>query len=1187
MPEKIELLTRRNRYYAVNSKINTAILRIKDRHLLLNEICRITTEDGNFRMAWVGIKNASGFFEPIAWNGHEAGYLSIIKIASCNYDINSNESHVVEKKEYHICNDILANKEKNKWWAAAEERNYKSFIALPIIIQEETIGIFIIYSDQVNYFNAEEEINLLHAIAENISFALDAIETAQSNKQYQLALQESESHLKLLIENLNAGLVVHDANAAIILWNTKAVELLGLIPGQMYGKMPMDEAWHFINENGTKIALTDYPAMQVITTLAPLYNLVLGIVKSIGAKPVWVLVNAYPEFTPQRKLKQVVVNFVDITARKEAELALIESENKLFAFFNSSKDAIVLLDKDYSILSFNNKGNEIIELVFQKPMKIGSNITDFVLPNVREDFKVNFQKAFAGQEIQTERFLPFPSFSKWWSFTYTPIHNSIGEIFAIGLIISDIDATKRAEEALRLSEEKYRMIVETTSEGIYMIDKDGYLTFVNEQLPKMLGYSKDDDIIGSHAFRFLKKDLIPLATERLEKRKEGISESYDLTLVKKDGSFITAMLSSNPIFYEGVYQGALVVVNDITDRKIAEELLRESEQMFATAFKGSPIAISITSPIDGTIYDVNEVFLKDSGYTREELIGNTTLSLNFYSKESDRNFILSSIQTNGYLYNYECLFKPKNNQLLTCLLSSVKVSIKGKPLVLSYVVNITDRKNIETELRTSEEENRAIVNAIPDLLFRLDKEGIFIDFRASKYEELLAPPNFFLGKHISEVLPKNIADKAMQSIEKAISTKEMAAFEYEVPINGRNNFYEDRIVALSNGEVLSFIRNITERKTNESQLIESEQKFSQVFNNSPVPITLSALDGTFVDINKEFIVESGFTREEIIGHTSLELNCFVEREERNKMINEVQQHGSMLNREFLFRKKNGEIFNGLMSATIVQITGVPYLLSFIIDITERKTAEKELLKLNDTLNKKTYELATSNQELERFAYIASHDLQEPLRMITGFLQLFKSKYEHKVDELGDQYIQFAVNGADRMKNLIKDLLEYSRIGTNKEAAIITDLNQTVQEVLQLFSSTIEEEKIQITVPALPTIMANKTQMAQLFQNLIGNSIKYRKKENAIIQIEYTNNNENHLFKIYDNGIGIMPKSIHKIFNVFQRAHSETSKYPGTGIGLSICKKIVELHGGKISVESVYGKETTFFFSIPKQHTPHL
>jgi light-regulated signal transduction histidine kinase (bacteriophytochrome) len=238
---------------------------------------------------------------------------------------------------------------------------------------------------------------------------------------------------------------------------------------------------------------------------------------------------------------------------------------------------------------------------------------------------------------------------------------------------------------------------------------------------------------------------------------------------------------------------------------------------------------------------------------------------------------------------------------------------------------------------------------------------------------------------------------------------------------------------------------------------------------------------------------------------------------------------------------------------------------------ERKRAE-------ESLKEKTEELARSNRDLEQFAYVASHDLQEPLRMVTNYVQLLAKRYKGKLDPDADDFINFAVDGAIRMWKLINDLLTYSRVGTQAKGLKPTDCENVLKHSLDNLKIAIEENEAVITHDPLPTVMGDHLQLGQLFQNLIGNAIKFRGEEPPRIHISASRNGSGWTFSVRDNGIGIAPEYVERIFVIFQRLHNR-EEYPGTGIGLAICKKIVERHGGDIWVESEVGKGTTFYFTL--------
>lgn len=257
------------------------------------------------------------------------------------------------------------------------------------------------------------------------------------------------------------------------------------------------------------------------------------------------------------------------------------------------------------------------------------------------------------------------------------------------------------------------------------------------------------------------------------------------------------------------------------------------------------------------------------------------------------------------------------------------------------------------------------------------------------------------------------------------------------------------------------------------------------------------------------------------------------------------------------------------------------------DITERKAVEDKLTILYQDLESRAFELATSNADLERFVYVATHDLQEPLRMVTSFTQLLKKKYEKQLDEQASEYINYAVEGAARLKKLILDLLAYSKFSSNREEFAPTDMNNVVQNICCFFSKEIDAARGTITVSDLPVIPAKTSLMLQLFENLIGNAIKYRSERKLLIEITCKENTDHFLFSISDNGIGIDSQYSDKIFILFQRLHNGGDGYEGTGVGLAISKKIVDLHRGTIWVTSEKGKGSTFSFTIPKEQKPGI
>jgi signal transduction histidine kinase len=251
-------------------------------------------------------------------------------------------------------------------------------------------------------------------------------------------------------------------------------------------------------------------------------------------------------------------------------------------------------------------------------------------------------------------------------------------------------------------------------------------------------------------------------------------------------------------------------------------------------------------------------------------------------------------------------------------------------------------------------------------------------------------------------------------------------------------------------------------------------------------------------------------------------------------------------------------------------------LAILRDFTERKHAEEEMKQLAD-------ELSRSNTDLQQFAYAASHDLQEPLRVIAGFVKLLEKGYKGRLDEKADEFIKYALGGVGRMQVLINDLLEYSKVGTKGLSMRPTDCFFVVDKAVCDLWAAIEESGASVTCDELPTVMADVSQMSRLFQNLISNAIKFRGIEPVRVHISSRKEEGEWVFSVRDNGIGIDPGQAERIFVMFKRLHTK-EEYPGTGIGLAICKRIVERHGGRIWVESGQGRGSTFYFTIPDRDT---
>ncbi len=368
--------------------------------------------------------------------------------------------------------------------------------------------------------------------------------------------------------------------------------------------------------------------------------------------------------------------------------------------------------------------------------------------------------------------------------------------------------------------------------------------------------------------------------------------------------------------------------------------------------------------------------------------------------------------------------------------------------------------------------------------------------------------------------------------------------------------------------------NMLEHTAADDALRASEIRYRRLFETTKDGILiLDAETGLVVDVNPFLIELLGYSQETFLGKKIWDLGFFKDIVANQDNFAELQQKEYLRYDDMPLETKDGRRIEVEFISNAYLVNHQKVIQCNIRDITERKRIES---KLQETVA----ELQRSNNDLQQFAYVASHDLQEPLRMVSSYTQLLAERYENQLDDKAKKYIHYVVDGALRMQLLINDLLTYSRIGTKGNPMEPVDVHAVLGEAINNLKGSIDETKAIITNDDLPELRADAFQLVQLFQNLIGNAVKFRGTELPHIHLTASDKGKEWLFAVRDNGIGIDPQFADKIFIIFQRLHTR-EEYPGSGIGLAICKKIVERHGGRIWFESEPGKGSTFYFTIPK------
>jgi PAS domain S-box-containing protein len=619
-----------------------------------------------------------------------------------------------------------------------------------------------------------------------------------------------------------------------------------------------------------------------------------------------------------------------------------------------------------------------------------------------------------------------------------------------------------------------------------------------------------------------------------------------------------------------------------------EEHLAQMEVRYRGLLEAAPDAMVVVNP-RGEIVLLNVQAEKQFGYEPDELVGQKVKNIipeGFAERlVADRARTAAGAPVQQIDTGIELTGRRKDGSEFPIEIMLSPLESTDGLLVTAAVRDITERKKAEEQLVRMEDKYRSLLEAAPDGMVVVNPTGDMVLLNVQAERQFGYPPDALIGQKVKKIIPEGFAERliadgtrtAAEALTQQIGTgleliglrKDGSKFPIEIMLSPLES--SEGIL------VTAAIRNITERKRVEEALRENVERFRLIVSNvKDYANIMLDTKGVVVSWNQGAERIKGYRAEEIIGQhfsrfytADAVLNGLPDFE-----LQQAAKNGRFEGEGWRLRR-DGSRFLASVVITALRDEGGP-LRGFgkiTRDITERRKSEEHLMR---TMT----ELKRSNDELEQFAYVASHDLQEPLRMVASYTQLLAQRYKGRLDSDADEFIAYAVDGCNRMQRLITDLLSYSRSGENIETLHPISVETALEVALANLRITIEESGAIVVHDALPVIMTDNTQLVQVFQNLVGNAIKYRSAEVPHVKVSAKKNgNSEWIFSVSDNGLGIEPQYFERIFVLFQRLHGR-NEFEGTGIGLAMCKKIVDRLGGRIWVDSETGKGSTFFFALP-------
>jgi PAS domain S-box-containing protein len=876
---------------------------------------------------------------------------------------------------------------------------------------------------------------------------------------------------------------------------------------------------------------------------------------------------------------------LDSRRRRLAEEALRVSEDQYRTLLNEIDDhAIFMLDPRGQVVTWNAGAERITG--YRSEEIIGSNYSCFF---PRADIERGrpeeiLQIAAAGGRHEEHGSRVRKDGSQYLvSTTYTSLRSPDGKLRGFSEITRDLTESKE-------SGAKYLGLMEAAPDAMVVVNQSGEIVLLNLQAEKQFGYRRDE-LLGQKVNSIVPKGFAErLVADGLRSAEDALAQQIgtgiELTARRKDGSEFPIEIMLSPLRSpEGILVTA--AIRNISVRKAAEMHLAQMEGRYRGLLEAAPDAMVVVNQL-GEIVLLNLQAEKQFGYRRDELLGQKVSNIvpqGFAERlvadglRSAEDALAQQIGT-----GIELTARRKDGSEFPIEIMLSPLGSADGILVTAAIRDISVRKAAETHLAQMEGRYRGLLEAAPDAMVVVNQLGEIVLLNLQAEKQFGYRRDELLGQKVSNIVPQGFAERlvadGLRSAEDALAQQIGTGIELTARRKDGSEFpIEIMLSPLGSAEgilVTAAIRDISVRNAADAHLVQMESRYRGLLEAAPDAMVVVNQLGEIVLLNLQAEKQFGYRRDELLGQklTNIIPEGFAERLIADGLRSAedalAQQIGTGL--ELTARRKDGSQFPMELMLSPLDSDGGILVTVAIRDITVRKAAEAELL---GTLE----ELRRSNEDLQQFAYVASHDLQEPLRMVASYVALIARRYKGKLDSDADEFISFTVDGAKRMQSLIQDLLAYSRVGSKGGELVATSSESALTQATFNLRGAIQESGAVVTHDPLPNVMADELQLTQLFQNLLGNAIKYRRAEVPGVHVAARQNgSKKWIFSVQDNGLGIEPQYFERIFGMFQRLHGR-EEFAGTGMGLAICKKIVERHGGDISVESTVGQGSTFRFPM--------